>query len=186
MSKKLQKPWLFLAGSLAFSLTALPAQADPIVVATTAFGPLTPASTLDSFSLEAGSYTFNIPSTGIFQTGDFIVVSDNNYVAGTKPFNFTENVTVNGITQTVSFSGNIELSDTADTLTFNPGSAQSFGSILFTPLGLSISATDTGSHPFSLQASIASTATPIPAPGTVWLMLTGLAALRKFGKRQKV
>lgn len=206
MSKKLQKPWLFLAGSLAFSLTALPTQASPIQYA---FNTTVSDSDISGVSVgNAARITVTLDNGGsslISQTWNTatdlksVIFDFNNGGLLTTFFtpwggaltisagNFATNAS--GVLTSVMTNWADDESVGTDFTTNGqtPGSwfLNGQNGVYYTP-----------SYATSIEINnVVSVLTPsswtlvqqnsVPAPGTLWLMLPGLAALRKFGKRQK-
>lgn len=161
------------------------AHASLITIATGGTGSVTPPGSPDSFTLNATTSTYNVPAgvptTVNFQTGTFNAVYSP-YDNVTFPFSFTENVTINGNTQSVLFTGGINVTYALDTLTFNTGAVQNFGgmSVQFQPLSLSVPANTQGGFRFTQQAIIKS----VPEPATLGLLGLGLAAIG-FSRRRK-
>ena len=206
MSKNLQKPWLFLAGSLAFSLTALPTQASPIQYA---FNTTVSSSSISGVSVgNAAKITVTLDNGGsglISQTWNTatdlksVIFDFNNGGLLTTFFtpwgggltlsagNFATNAS--GVLTSVmtSWVGPESVGTDFTTNGQTPGSwfLNGQNGVYYTP-----------SYATSIEINnVVSVLTPsswtlvqqnsVPAPGTLWLMLPGLAALRKFGKRQK-
>ena len=206
MSKKLQKPWLFLAGSLAFSLTALPTQASPIQYAfnTTVIT----GSSISGVSVgNAAKITVTLDNGGsglISQTWNTatdlksVIFDFNNGGLLTTFFtpwgggltgsagNFATNAS-GVLTSVMTF-----WKDNSVGTDFTTNGATQPDQWLFN--GNNGVYYDTSGNSIYVN-NVASVLTPsswtlvqqnsVPAPGTLWLMLPGLAVLRAFGKRQK-
>ncbi|MCX7109093.1 MAG: PEP-CTERM sorting domain-containing protein [Proteobacteria bacterium] len=205
MSKKLQKPWLFLAGSLAFSLTALPTQASPIQYA---FNTTVSSSSISGVSVgNAAKITVTLDNGGsglISQTWTTatdlksVIFDFNNGGLLTTFFtpwgggltasagNFATNAS--GVLTSVMTSW--EDYDVGTDFTTNgqtPGSwfLNGQNGVYLDPSSLnSISVNNVGLVRTPSSWTLVQQ-NNVPAPGTLWLMLPGLAALRAFGKRQK-
>ena len=161
------------------------AQAAPITITTLGVTLTTPAGSPDGFSLDPSTNTVNLPAavpTVVgFQTGTFYAqYSPFNGV--TFPFSFLENITINGDTESVAFTGGILVTNAVDTLTFNPGATRLFDgmSVLFEPLSLSVPANTQASFAFTEQAMV----TSVPEPSTLGLLGLGLAGVGFFRRRK--
>jgi PEP-CTERM motif len=118
---------------------------------------------------------------GNFQTG-FV------YTQPDDPFTFSESFTVNGITHLLTFSGDDDVTNAADTLTIDPLGAVAFGSVILTFDGVSNVAPnyDEG-NPFELDAHVSagkSAPSPTPEPSSVALLGTGLLSLAGAARRR--
>ncbi len=166
--------------SLAFTLLgtfvclASPALANTINITSSAppsFG-LNPSS--DAISLSVGNATLSAPGNVIFQTGN-ISVGNSQIPDQIIPFSFTDIISINGISRTVTIFGQNEVTTTADLITFSAGAPVNFGSYVFTLNSSSYSATEIGQNiPISLSANVS--AAPTPEPASLPLLATGVMA----------
>ncbi|MEI7867533.1 MAG: hypothetical protein WCI11_06550 [Candidatus Methylumidiphilus sp.] len=209
MSKKLQKPWLFLAGSLAFSLTALPTQASPIQYA---FNTTVSSSSISGVSVgNAAKITVTLDNGGsglISQTWNTAtdlksVIFDFNNGGLLTTFFTPWGAGLAGSAGNFATNASGVLTSVMTDWKDNSGVGTDFTTNGQTPHiwfvnGLNGVYSDTPNNGLVANIdvnNVESVLTPsswtlvqqnsVPAPGTLWLMLPGLAALRKFGKRQK-
>ena len=146
-----------------------PALADIINVTSSAVSTTVLAPSSDSVSLDAGSGTFDSTSgTFLFQTGDFII-GNSNIPDQVIPFSFQDSITLNGITQEVTISGQDSVTSTSDDLTIFGGTPVMFGNEIFTLQSFDVSGYNLGDDlPIDLEANVT------PEPGTFLLRGTGL------------
>ena len=165
-----------LSIAVLFSLSRV-SLADTISYSTSAVSSTSFNPSSDSLSLKAGSGTFD-PAAGVFtfQTGDF-VVGDSEIPDQDISFTLEDSVTFNGVTQTLNIFGDDNVTQSADTLTVAAGSPVSFGGELLTFQSFSLSETNLGDDPITLEASVM----PAPEPGAVLLLGTGALCAAIFG-----
>ncbi len=161
--------------SAAFCLFAhIVAHATPIDFSAASVAPITTAPASDTIALDAATGT--LPGSGHyeFQTGNFYVgyspIPDQ-----TIAFSFLDTVTLNGITQQITISGENNVTAAVDFITIFAGTPVSFGDITF-QLNQTISDSSgvDKNVPFSLSADISQT----PEPSSLALLGTGTIALR--------
>ena len=135
----------------------------------------------------------------LLQTGDFFI----NYSAGpgqpgTRDFLFdlTRNVTINGVSMSITQQALLHVDETADTLTVYDSSSVSFdvdgvGNVVLTALGTGPLRRDTlGSHSFDISSTFSVLAPPppsVPEPGTfiVWSLLGGFGIALSYWRRKR-
>ena len=172
----ISKPAVLLSFAVLFSLPQM-SFADsiswtPSGVSSTPFNPSS-----DSLSWNAGSGISN-PAAGVFtfQTGDF-EIGDSEIPDQDVPFTLLETVTLNGITRTLRLSGDDNVTRVADTLTLAASLPVYFGGEFLTVQPFSLTETNLGDFPVTLEASIS----PAPEPGAVLLLGTGALCAAIFG-----
>ena len=162
---------------------ASPALANTITISTgapPAFG-INPSS--DSISLNVGSATLSTPGNVIFQTGN-ISVGDSQIPDQVIPFSFTDIVTINGISRSLTIFGQDNVTSTADLITFSAGTPVNFGSYVFTLNSSTYSATSVGQNiPVNLSANVS--AAPVPEPATLPLLATGVMGAAVITSRRR-
>jgi hypothetical protein len=147
----------------------------------------------------------SVPVTGIPGTGDSIsftsgladvvggVVSQaGNFIltAAMVPqavynFTFQDSVTVGGITELLTFSGQDDVTDTADTLTIFALGPINFGTATLDFQAVNFDATLLGSFPIDLSANVSGVIPPtVPEPSTLALSATGLLAFAGAARRK--
>ncbi len=156
------------------------ALADSITLTSTAVPTTTLAPSADTFSLNDGSVTVD-PTTGpfVFQTGDFII-GNSNIPDQIIPFTFQDNITIDGITQDLTFSGQDSITNTEDDLTIFASAPVQFGNEVFALQGFTVPGTAMGQDvPVELVATVT------PEPGTFVLFGTGLLGVAVFAARKR-
>ena len=162
-------------------LSASHALADTISLSTTSVSTINLSPSDDTFSMNAGASTVNT-SSGPFtlQTGNFWVgyspIPDQNL-----PFTFQDTITLNGITQTVTFAAQDNVTSPADYLTIFGGTPIVFGNEVLTVQSFEISGPTGDNLPVDLQATVA----PTPEPGSLLLLGTGLFCLTILYARKR-
>ena len=160
---------LLLASTLALSFGAAQARADAISVAAGGVDPVWFSPANDSLSLSASSNTFAGPGTLQFQTGSFYVgnspIPDQNIY-----FSFVIPVTINGVTRSVTVSGEDQVTGAADTLLIYAGDLVGFGDFTFQINSFSAAgAVVDQTLPVTLTAEVS----PVPEPASLLLLGTG-------------
>ena len=155
----------------ALLLLASSALANTITITSSALPTLNFGASADSMSLTAGSATINSPGSVVFQTGA-IAVGNSQIPDQVIPFLFNDTITLNGITKTLSISGQDSVTSSADIITIFSATPVTFGAYTFSLNSSSYNATTIGqSIPVNLSANIA--ASPVPEPATLSLLATG-------------
>ncbi len=170
----------FASLAVLFSLPHV-ALADSITVTSTAAPTTTLAPSADTFSLNDGSVTVD-PTTGpfVFQTGDFII-GNSNIPDQIIPFTFEDSITLNGITQDLTFSGQDAVTNTEDDLTIFASEPVQFGNEVFALQSFTIAGNAMGQDlPVELQATVT------PEPGSFVLFGTGLLGVAVFAARKRL
>lgn len=153
---------------LAFNVAAY---ADTVSLGPVSTFTLGPAS--DTLGFNASSETVTDPGT-FTQTGTFYI-GDSEIPNQTVSFTFNDDVTVNGITQALTFSGQDVVTTGPDTLILDALGPVDFGNVALSFAGVSVEgAGQVGqSLPVTLDGSLAPAATPEPSS----LALLGTALL---------
>lgn len=136
----------------------------------------------DLFNLIAGTSTI----TGTSVSQDVVYQAVQTQLLGTFAFYITENITFNGVTKSVTFTGTDDIGDFYNTYTLNARGVVNFGSLALDFHGLSYQASDLSPQLRTLDADVV---TPtVPEPSALALCGTGLlavggTALRRFRKK---
>jgi hypothetical protein len=171
------------AGSITFTVggATMPTQSPPIA---------------DSFTNAPGGATITVPDGGSLTTtlqgGTFTAGINLN---GFHPFSVTETFTANTVSMTLTLAGSLNITNVADTLTFNLGAPvvlnlPSGQTLTVTQQALSTNATVTGSNPYTLTAHFAlSAAAEVPEldPGSAAsaVALLGLSMTMLNARRRR-
>lgn len=157
-----------LIGAAALTLT-LVAGATPITINSPAIAPITLGASADTLSFNAGSISVD-PTAGVFtlQTGDFRV-GNSPIPDQVIPFSFLDAITFNGVTRSVTISGEVQITATSDILSIFGGVPIQFGgsTLIIQPLqayGYNIG----DDVPVRLQAAVT------PEPISFLLLATGV------------
>jgi hypothetical protein len=144
---------------------------------------LTPSA--DTLTINASTETISIP--GVFtQTGVFDLGHSGSLVA-TVPLTFTDTITVDGITQSLVFTGEDIVTLTVDTLNINALGPTVFGDVSLSFLSFTTGSADLVELPVTLTANVSSTTTATtPEPSTFVIFGTGLLGAAGFIRRRLV
>ena len=163
---------------LGFGLSTRPASADLVSITGTPTETLSPSA--DSLVLIANSLTTSIGTLFTLQTGTFDV-GDSGQLSAHIPVSVTENVTVDGETLPITFTGTLIVTNPSqantDSLSFNSESVV-FGTpgLTLTTNAYNSPAGSVGaSFPITITATLTSTATP--EPSTLYTLGFGFVAL---------
>ncbi len=146
------------------------AAADTINLSSSPVSSIALSPSSDTLSLNSGSVTAD-SSAGAFtlQTGDF-VIGDSEIPDQTIAFSFQDTLTLNGITEILTFNGQDVVTQSADTLTIFGGAPVAFGDELLSVQDFSLAETNMGDFQINTEASVTST----PEPGSLLLLGTGI------------
>lgn len=151
---------------------AYPALADTITVTSTALSSTMFNPSSDGIALNAGSATLSAPGNVIFQTGN-ITVGDSAIADQIIPFLFNDTVTINGVSKVLTIFGQDNVTSTADLITIFGSGPISFGAYTFNLDRSDYTATAVGQNiAVNLSGTVAPS--PVPEPGTLPLLATGL------------
>ncbi len=173
-----------IAGSLTVLATLLAAQvavADTIVVASPTTFAIAPSN--DTLTLTTTNQTAVIGDMS--STVDFQLLNFN--IQGSAipdqliAFTLNEDVTINGITQNVSFDFTNNVTAASDTLSVSQGQWMQFGGVSFRTLAVNFVGTNLGDNYITMQAEVLA----VPEPESYAMILAGLALLGATMKRRK-
>jgi hypothetical protein len=146
--------------------------------------------TLNPGSIPSLTLPFNVPVTANTQTLSFFI-GDSDGTNQLFPFTLTENVTINGVTHTITQPGQLLITPAADTLTLFPGPTTAFdlggsGEAFFTPLGAGpVTSSAIGQTlTVQLQGTFLAVAA-VPEPSSITLLGLGAAALASWRRWRK-
>jgi hypothetical protein len=145
--------------------------------------PIAPSA--DSIMLNAASNSYNValPATVVVQTGTF-TVGNSPGVVQDIPITLTQSVTINGDTQTVTITGDDNVTLASDVLTLNASTTN------FPGAGLTLTTQPFISSPggvgavinFNLQGTVSSA---VPEPASLTLLGVGACGLLGYGWRRR-
>jgi hypothetical protein len=182
---------LFLTGltasEIALSSTIIAAGTTPYGIDTV--GAAASGGTPDTIQfLAEGPDSVSAPGT--FSQG-LQVVSGYDGVGALVPFTVNENITVDGMTESVAISGTMNVSTTTapDTITINTGTPITFGSVSLTVVGQTFNDVPPYNNPPGAQGVYNGEqtfdVTPVPLPASSLLLLSGLAGAGFVARRRK-
>jgi hypothetical protein len=125
--------------------------------------------------MDAGSTTFTIGVPFVIQTGTFGIGHSGDLVA-TVPFSFMEDITINGITEDVTVTGQDLVAIEVETIEFNALGPISFGSESLSIEAYSIGSPTLRELPVELTATV-SGPSPVPEPSSIALFGSGALGL---------
>ena len=198
----LTKAGLVLAVILACTAFAPAIKADPIVIKTGGFslsGLGNDGSGLAGFDVLIGSAAST--SRNFSGTGSFVALLNpltfkTDFTGpgsgGLHTFNFSQDLTINGVTKTLNMVGQISIGHLVDTVHILPSTPLSFNfstfSVIVNVLPTSIDGFGTGEFGGFLKAefTVTNANNPVPEPATLSLLGLGLAGVAaKLRKRRK-
>jgi hypothetical protein len=128
--------------------------------------------------LSAASETVSAPGTAS-QPGDFdIEYSSFDY--DNVSFTFNDSVTVNGVSQVLTFSGVDYVTPSQDTLEIYALGPVSFGDEVLTFGGVYLTSSTIGANDFSLNATVSA----IPEPSSIFLLGMGMLSVAGMARRR--
>jgi hypothetical protein len=174
------------------SVGAAQAKADPITISV---GGATFSAGADVVTLSANTVTLDltagVPLTTNIQPGTFHI-GDSGTLNQTFPFTLSRPVTINGVAQVLSQSGQLAITPTADTLTLSASLPTTFNlgggsTAQFNFLGLTSTSGVLGDFPIVVPAvvSLSSPSSTIPEPASLTLFGVGTLGLLGYRWRKR-
>lgn len=156
------------------------AQADTVTVSAVPTFTIVPSA--DTLTLNAGSTTFTTGVPVVIQIGTFSIGHSGTLVE-LVPFSFVDNIAINGITKSITVTGQDDVTLTVETIEINAIGPISFGSETLSIDAFAIGSPTLRELPVDLTGEITA-ASAVPEPGTFALLGSGVLGLAGMVRRK--
>ncbi len=152
-------------------VVAVAAHANPITFSTSAVAPITIGPSSDTVELYSNSTVLPDLGSITFQTGN-VFIGNSPIADQIISFSFSDMVTINGITQNITISGQDNVTTGPDTITIFSGNPVAFGDLSLQLNGITFSGGGSVGEniPFTLSADLTQT----PEPASFALLASGI------------